>query len=66
MTTKISQWQRIALLAAGLSASVVPMAWSQELYQMHPTDRSGSIPGHLARGKYVPVGWSSITTRISR
>jgi hypothetical protein len=37
--TKISQWQRIALLAAGISASVVPMAWSQELYQTH-TDGS--------------------------
>jgi len=35
MTTKISQWQRIALLAAGISASVAPMAWSQNLYQTH-------------------------------
>jgi hypothetical protein len=27
MTTKISQWQKIALLAAGISASLAPMAW---------------------------------------
>jgi hypothetical protein len=57
MTTKISQWQRIALLAAGISAGAVPMAWSQELYQTH-TDGSiweytgvpcsrGSCPGWI-------------------
>jgi hypothetical protein len=35
MTTKISQWQRIAMLAAGISTSTVSMAWGQNLYQTH-------------------------------
>jgi len=35
MTMKISQWQRMALLAAGISTSMVAMAWGQELYQTH-------------------------------
>jgi hypothetical protein len=35
MTTKISQWQRIAMLAAGISTSLVSMAWGQNLYQTH-------------------------------
>jgi|SRR5580658_6771826 hypothetical protein len=40
MTTKISQWQRIAMLAAGISTSMVSMAWGQNLYQ---TQSDGSI-----------------------
>jgi hypothetical protein len=39
MTTKISQWHRIALLAAGIATSMVSMAWGQDLYQTH-TDGS--------------------------
>ncbi len=35
MTTKILQWQRIAMLATGMAASMVSMAWGQDLYQTH-------------------------------
>src|SRR5271166_7209968 len=52
MTTKIWQWQRIALLAAGISTSMVSMAWSQELYQTHS---DGSIWQYTG----VPCGRSS-------
>ncbi len=40
MTTRLSQWQRIAMLAAGIATSMVSMAWGQELYQ---TRSDGSI-----------------------
>jgi hypothetical protein len=40
MTTKNLRWQKIARLAAGIAASMVPMAWGQELYQTH---NDGSI-----------------------
>jgi hypothetical protein len=56
MTTRISQWQRIAMLAAGIATSMVSMAWGQELYQTHPMDRSGSTRGHPAAGGSCP-GW---------
>lgn len=57
MTTKISQWQRIAVLAAGISMSLVSMAWGQNLYQTHSDGsiwvstgapcKLGSCPGWL-------------------
>ncbi len=57
MTTKIWQWQRIALLAGCIATSMASMAWGQELYQTH-TDGSiwkstgipcsrGSCPGWI-------------------
>ncbi|MGD0362968.1 MAG: hypothetical protein ABSC93_18975 [Bryobacteraceae bacterium] len=57
MTTRILQWQRVALLASGIATSMASMAWSQELYQTH-TDGSiwqstgipcsrGSCPGWI-------------------
>jgi hypothetical protein len=33
VATKRSQWQRIALLAAGMAASMVSPAWGREPYQ---------------------------------
>jgi hypothetical protein len=54
--TKISQWQRIALLAAGISASVVPMAWSQELYQTHTDGSIWEYTGVPCNGAAVSAG----------
>jgi hypothetical protein len=56
--TKISQWQRIALLAAGLSTSMVSMAWGKApgLYQQHADGSIWQSTGEACQGSSCP-GW---------
>jgi hypothetical protein len=56
MTKKISQWQRIALLAAGISTSMVSMAWGQNLYQTHSDGSIWEYTGTPCGGGSCP-GW---------
>jgi hypothetical protein len=56
MTTKISQWQRIAMLAAGISTSLVSMAWGQALYQTHNDGSVWQYTGIPCSGGSCP-GW---------
>jgi hypothetical protein len=56
MTTKISQWRRIALLAAGISTSMVSMAWGQQLYQTHSDGSIWEYSGTPCNGGSCP-GW---------
>src|ERR1035441_1379996 len=56
--TKVSQWQRIALLAAGLSTSMVSMAWGKApgLYQQHADGSIWQSTGEACQGSSCP-GW---------
>src|ERR1022692_2857544 len=58
MSTKVSQWQRIALLAAALSASVVSTAWGgvPGLYQMHLDASIWQYTGEPCAGSSC-LGW---------
>jgi len=56
MTTKISQWQRIALLTAGISTSMASMAWGQDLYQTHTDGSIWQYTGTPCSGGSCP-GW---------
>jgi hypothetical protein len=61
MTTKISQWQKIALLAAGISASMVSVAWggTAPLYQTHWDGSIWKYTGAPCNGGYCP-GWQQL------
>jgi hypothetical protein len=56
MTTKILQWQRIAMLATGIATSMVSMAWGQELYQTHSDGTIWQYTGTPCKGGSCP-GW---------
>jgi hypothetical protein len=56
MTTKKSQWQRIVLLAAGISTSMVSTAWGQNLYQTHSDGSIWEYTGKPCSGGSCP-GW---------
>jgi len=56
MTTKISQWQRIALLAAGISTGMASMAGGQTLYQTHTDGSIWQYTGKPCKGT-VCSGW---------
>ena len=58
MSTKASQWQRIALLAAALSASVVSTAWGgvPGLYQVHLDGSIWQYTGEPCEGSSC-LGW---------
>jgi hypothetical protein len=58
MTTKISQWRKIALLAAGISASMASVAWagSPPLYELHSDGTIWQSTGVPCNGNYCP-GW---------
>jgi hypothetical protein len=61
MTTKISQWQRIAMLAAGISASMVSVAWggTAPLYQTHWDGSIWQYTGAPCNGGFCP-GWQQL------
>ncbi len=61
MTTKVSQWQRIALLAAGISASMVSVAWggTPPLYQTHWDGSVWQYTGAPCNGGFCP-GWTQL------
>jgi hypothetical protein len=61
MTKKISQWQRIAMLAAGISASMVSVAWSgtAPLYEMHWDGSIWQYTGVPCNGGSCP-GWQEL------
>ena len=58
MTTKISQWHKVALLAAGISASMVSEAWGGNvpLYQLHSDGTIWQSTGVPCKGSNCP-GW---------
>jgi hypothetical protein len=56
MTTKISQWQRIALLAAGVATGMASMAGGQTLYQTHTDGSIWQYTGKPCKGT-VCSGW---------
>src|ERR1700722_6914976 len=58
MSTKLSQWRRIALLAAALSASAVSTAWGgvPGLYQMHLDASIWQYTGAPCNGSSC-LGW---------
>src|ERR1035438_2041412 len=58
MSTKVSQWQRIALLAAALSASMVSTAWGgvPGLYQVHLDGSIWQYTGEPCEGSSF-LGW---------
>jgi len=64
MTTKLSLWQKIALLTAGISVRMVSVARADTapLYQCMTTGRSGIIRGFLAAEMFVPAGNNSMAT----
>jgi hypothetical protein len=66
MSTNVSQWQRIALLAAALSASMVSTAWGgvPGLYQVHLDGSIWQYTGNPAQAALVSAGWNSTTTRL--
>src|ERR1035438_10838148 len=65
MTTKISQWQRIALLAAGISASMVSVAWGGTgLYQLHTDGSIWQYTGVPCNGT-VCSGWVELDNNPS-
>jgi hypothetical protein len=61
MTIKTSQWQRMVLLAAGISASIVSVAWgdSVPLYQMHGDGSIWRYTGTPCKGN-VCSGWQQL------
>jgi hypothetical protein len=58
MSTRVSQWQRIALLAAALSASMVSTAWGgvPGLYQVHLDGSIWQYTGEPCAGSSC-LGW---------
>src|ERR1019366_2686538 len=58
MSTRVSQWQRIALLAAALSASMVSTAWGgvPGLYQVHLDGSIWQYTGEPCEGSSC-LGW---------
>ena len=56
MTTKVFKWQRIAMLATGMAASMASMAWGQELYQTHSDGTIWQYTGTPCKGGSCP-GW---------
>ena len=59
MNTTISQWQRIALLAAGIATSMGSVAWGQELYETHTDGSIWEYTGVPCKGK-VCSGWTEL------
>jgi len=56
MTTKILQWQRIAMLATGIATSMASMAWGQEFYQTHSDGSIWEYTGTPCGPRSCP-GW---------
>ncbi len=56
MTTRLLQWQRIAILATGIATSMVSMAWGQELYQAHSDGTIWEYTGTPCGSRSCP-GW---------
>jgi hypothetical protein len=61
---KISYWRRIALLAAGISASVVSTAWGQNLYQTHSDGSIWQYTGPQCNRVSCP-GWVELDNNPS-
>jgi hypothetical protein len=62
MTTKISQWQRIALLTAGISASMASVSWAGNPFGLYQLHSDGTVWQYLQQPcqENVCNGWQQI------
>ena len=62
MTTKISQWQRIALLTAGISASMASVSWAGNPFGLYQLHSDGTVWQYLQQPCQGNVcnGWQQI------